>query len=114
MIDKNKQYTTRSGLPVEIYATDRGGIYSVHGAVFEEGVWSPISWTSEGNVLAGQLDDFDIIEVKPRIQRKVWVNVYKDGVSLVHRTRKRADKFSSPHRIACIEIEINCEEGEGL
>ena len=114
MIDKNKQYTTRSGLPVRIYATDCGGGYPVHGAILKDGVWLLESWTITGVILVGCENLGDLIEVKPRIQRKVWVNIYKDGVALVHRTRERADKFASPRRIACIEIEIDCEEGEGL
>lgn len=114
MIDKNKKYTTRSGLPVEIYATDRGGINPVHGAVFNCGAWRPESWTSTGVAIIGRENPIDLIEVKPRIQITAWVNVYSDGVVGAHRTRKRADEFASPHRVACLEITIDCEEGEGL
>ena len=118
MIDKNKQYTTRNGLPVRIYETDCGGKYSVHGAVFEGGVWCNFSWTSEGNLVAGQLNDFDLIEVKPRIRRTAADgvgsrSVYPDVVD-AHKTRRQADECASPRRIACVEIEIDFEEGEGL
>ena len=114
MIDKNKQYRTRNGLPVEIYATDRGGNYPVHGALLDGGIWCPRSWTSEGNLVACQLNDLDIIEVKPRIQLTAWINIYPDGLSGVHRTREQADEHAGPHRKACIRIPIDCEEGEGL
>lgn len=114
MIDKNKQYTTRSGLPVEIYVTDRGGVYPVHGVVLEGDTWCPRSWTSEGNLIAGHLTDFDLIEVKPRIQLTAWINVYDWGEFAIHYSREDADEYASPQRIACIEIKIDYEEGEGL
>ena len=114
MIDKNKQYKTRNGLPVRIYATDGGGEYPVHGAVLMHGVWSLEGWTISGSVVIGNESPCDLIEVKPRIQRTAWVNVYRNGVSGAHKTRESADQYASPNRIACIKIQIDCEEGEGL
>lgn len=114
MIDKNKKYTTRSGLPVEIYATDRGGINPVHGAVFNCGAWRPESWTSTGVAIIGRENPIDLVEVKPRIQRTEWFNIYHIGTQGGYRTRELADKYAFTFRIACLEIPIDCEEGEGL
>ena len=114
MIDKNKQYTTRSGLPVRIYATDCGDDYPVHGATCISGLWYVRSWAKDGSCVAGNECDLDLIEVKPRIKRTAWINVYASGEAAVHSSRECADEFASPRRIACIEIEIDCEEGEGL
>lgn len=117
MIDKNKQYKTRSGFPVEIYATDRGGKYPVHGAICSEGVWHLLSWTKGGCfVAAGNEGKLDLVEVKPRIQLIEWFNVYRDRIGCGHKTRAEADASATlgGHRVACIQIPIDCEEGDGL
>lgn len=120
MIDKNKQYTTRSGLAVRIYATDGGGQYPVHGAIYKDGHWFPSSWTSEGKHVIAQASSYDLIEVKPRIKAKGWVNVYcesDDGdyaLGAIYATKEEATIGQSDFAIACIQIEIDCEEGEGL
>lgn len=117
MIDKNKQYKTRSGLPVRIYATDCGGGYPVHGAVLKNGVWRVEEWTITGVVIKECENLGDLIEVKPRIQRTYYINVYNSGDgrdAAFHYNRKDADIYAGAHRVACLEITIDCEEGEGL
>ena len=114
MIDKNKQYKTRSGLPVEIYATDRGGKYPVHGAILKDGVWHLEAWTITGVVVMGCENLGDLIEVKPRIQITEWFNIYHNGVGRGCTTRQEADYIAGPGRKACIQMSIDCEEGEGL
>lgn len=113
MIDKTKQYKTRSGLPVRIYATDSGGNYPVHGAILKNGRWVQHSWTSEGKRLTRGTCSSDLIEVKPRIQKTMWLNVY-NYMCKGHVSREEADRIAAPNRRACIQIEIDCEEGEGL
>jgi hypothetical protein len=60
----------------------------------------------------------DLIEVKPRIKREVWVNVYPETSHMysydVYHTKDAADRHGGKDRIACVRIEIDCEEGEGL
>lgn len=114
MIDINKTYRTRSGCPVRIYATDCGGPYPIHGAYFSEGKWNPGAWMFNGDFCEGDTCEADLIEVKPRIQREVWVNVYKEGPSIVYETKQQADSRSDPARLACVKITIDCEYGEGL
>ena len=56
----------------------------------------------------------DLIEVKPRIQREVWVNVYDIGCS-TYTTKEMANRCAViDTRLACVKITIDCEEGEGL
>lgn len=43
-----KFYKTRGGGKARIYATDGGGYYLIHGAIWNGGVWTASSWTSEG------------------------------------------------------------------
>jgi hypothetical protein len=115
MISKDKTYTTLRGMPVRIYATDAGGLFPVHGAIFNDGIWNGMKWTEEGKThvttascMVNSVDD--LAECKPRIKRTVWLHVYRDAT------------FSSDTRIlrqmgnpfAMVKVEIDCEEGEGL
>lgn len=114
MIDKEKTYTTRSGLSTRFYATDCGGGYPVHGAVFENGHWKQCSWKSDGSVLrSGEVHDWDLIEAKPRI--KGWLNCYPDGTNYLYSSREEADRYARmthSKRVACIEIDV--PHGYGL
>jgi len=57
----------------------------------------------------------DLIEVKPRIQREVWVNVYPGCVGpFIFDCKEAADAQAGEPRIACVKVIIDCEEGEGL
>jgi hypothetical protein len=59
--------------------------------------------------------DCDLIEVKPRIRREVWVNVYPGPIVCELRyTKADADDDAMRNRIACVRLAIDCEEGEGL
>ena len=115
MIDINKQYRTRDGREVRIYATDGGGPQPVHGAVFGLNFWSTASWSKNGSykLVYGQENDWDIIEVRPRHKRTVWLNVYNNGIR-EWRTKEDADRYAGDTRIACIKVELDFEEGEGL
>lgn len=115
MIDKNKQYRTRDGREVRIYATDGGGEYPVHGAYLCRGEWRCEAWDERGFWTdPDHEDNVDLIEVKPRIKREVWVNVYPGGIVNTRYTRADADDDATSGRIACVKLTIDCEEGEGL
>ena len=112
MIDKNKQYRTRDGREVRIYATDGANARPIHGAVGQVGEWISYTWMKNGKY-SGDFDyehPRDLIEVKPRIKREVWVNVYPNGVE-AYSTRHSADFNTEPPRIACVKLTIDCEEG---
>lgn len=109
MIDKNKTYRTRDGREVRIYATDHGGRFPVAGAFFDDGRWQFSTWDNDGNWCSGACSA-DLIEVKPRIVRTYWMLVY--DTYCTHSKEKPA-KFSSDCK-ACVKVEIECEEGEGL
>jgi len=115
MIDTKKQYTTRSGLPVRIYATDGGDPYAVHGSYQRQGEWISGTWTKDGLCCHyGAITPSDLIEVKPRIKRTVWLNVYESGELWAYASKQSADDAARPIRLACVKAEIDCEEGEGL
>jgi hypothetical protein len=113
-IDINKKYKTKNGFEVRIYATDGAEPHSVHGAYFKDGNWFANTWRANGKIygIAEQLD-FNLIEVEPRIQRTVWLNVYEDNTLSVFGSEAKAKK-SLGYCIACIKVEIDCAEGEGL
>lgn len=118
MIDKNKTYRTRNGREVRVYATDHSGGYCVLGAYKggDDGWWTH-SWLKDG--IDPSDNDFDLIEVTPRIKRTVWVNLYKTyhtsypTEGLAHEDRLFKIK-NSADCIACVKVEIDCKEGEGL
>ena len=54
---------------------------------------------------------YDLIEVKPRIKRAVWLALYPlDDVRIVSDDCTAVEKGC----LACVKVEIDCEEGEGL
>ncbi len=114
MIELGKQYKTRDGREVRIYAVDGRKDEEVHGAFLRKGEWTPCSWNKRGLWCDGGIDTHDLIEVKPRIQREVWVNVYPNGISRSFKEKRFADECAMDHRIACVKLVIDCEEGEGL
>lgn len=112
-IDKSKQYRTRDGKEVRIYATDGNGDYPVHGAILVNGRWRLYMWTADGLDVLHATTPSDLIEVRRRIRVDVWLNVYEYGVSGFHDSRELADAFSGVSRLACIHIVQDVEEGEG-
>ena len=119
MIEIGKTYQTTSGYPVRIFCTDGGGTYPVIGAVFMNGAWQPLSWTSEGffNRVKGLGSSHDLVEVKSKCTVTFWGNVYpiEDGFYIIaHRTKERADDNYSRKRVACLEFTREFSEGEGL
>lgn len=111
MIDINKKYRTRDGREVRIYAVDGGGMHPVHGSVLMNNGWHSVIWQSDGSITFHN-QPVDLVEVKPRIKRTMWLNLYarEDRPS----TKKEADEHAFDTRLACVKVEIDCEEGEGL
>jgi hypothetical protein len=115
MISKDKQYRTRDGREVRIYATDGGGDYPVHGAILGHDGWQHFMWRATGK---SYFDDFndkptDIAECKPRIKRTVWLAVMEDCCKC-YDTEFAAQANHLMAKRAVVKVEIDCEEGEGL
>jgi hypothetical protein len=112
MIDITKTYRTRCGYPVQLYRTDAKGDCPVQGSI-DIGPYESIGqWGFDGT--HPTIEQYDLIEVKPRIQREVWVNVYENTTCGSYATKELADINSSRERIACVHLTIDCEHGEGL
>ena len=116
MIDINKQYRTRDGREVRIYATDGGAGSPVMGAVFYttpngQWWWESARWTEDGRYdVHGRQTETDLIEVRPRHKRTVWLHVWNDGTVCA----TEETYYVPTGRIACIKVELDFEEGEGL
>ena len=112
MIDINKQYRTRDGREVRIYATDGGGRNSVHGSIKEEDGWIFQVWPKSGRYFEDDDEDYriDLIEVRPRHKRTVWLHVWNGGTVCA----TEESYYVPTGRIACIKVELDFAEGDGL
>jgi len=126
MIDKSKTYRTRDGREVRIYATDGGSYQPIMGATSytsKEGKtwWESARWADDGSYDPyGRETNSDLIEVRPRHKRTVWLAVYPNGY--IEATSKLEWRngpcingpYDGEKPIACIKVDLDFEEGEGL
>ena len=111
MIDKNKTYKTRDGREVRIYATDGTDNQSIHGAVKDGNGWTIAAWYSDGvHARSNRNGPRDLVEVRPRHKRTVWLHVWNGGAVCA----TEEEYYVPAGRIACIKVELDFEEGEGL
>lgn len=114
MISKDRVYRTRDGREVRVYATDGAGLFNVHGAIKERCGWSPTMWANDGYWIQNRPTEpgnNDLIEVKPRIKLTVWLTIYDDYSVMT--SMQKPTKFNR-FAVACKEVPIDCEHGEGL
>ena len=110
MIDINKKYRTRDGREVRIYATDGQEDWPIHGATLKSFGWSSECWTKDGLSLTNMPHADDLIEVRPRHKRTVWLHVWNNGTVCA----TEETYYVPTGRIACIKVELDFEEGQGL
>ncbi len=118
LISMDKTYRTRDGSEVNIFTVDgRRKFFPVIGEVKRDDEnWIYCSWSKDGNE-CGFVDELDLIEVKPRIKRELWVAIYPENHFLageIYASKEDAIRNCGYARIAIVKIEIDCEEGEGL
>ena len=113
-IEMGRTYRTRDGRDVRIYAVDGEPDWPIHGAIKEGDKWFLNKWDVSGKWMETRTVS-DLIEVRPRIKREMWVNVYPNGVDdELWFTKEVADQQALTSRIACVRVEIDVEEGHGL
>ena len=112
MIDINKKYCTRDGREVRIYATDGHKPHCIHGAIKDCSEWYYQTWALDGKAFFNTIGfgDSDLIEVRPRHKRTVWLHVWNGGT--VCSTEE--SYYVPAGRIACIKVELDFAEGDGL
>jgi len=115
VISIDKKYRTRDGREVRIYAMDGDSREPIHGALRDySGNWNHSAWFRTGENIY-KIKDADLVEVKPRIKQTYWYNVYSNPKDCnIATTKKEADEKAYYNRLACVKVEIDCEEGEGL
>ena len=115
---EDKTYRTRDGHEVRIYAMDGGLGGTIHGAVNLGSLckpnWIPMQWTECGMCMGVMNSGHDLIEVRPRHKRTVWLNVYDNEVISLFIVKEKAYSMALEGRIACIKVDLDFEEGEGL
>lgn len=122
MISKDKKYRTRDGKDVVIYEIYSHQKRCIHGAVCRGTIWTPRSWYSNGQYYEDRSPSpWDLIEVPKEIHRTAWINVYPEymptptNTLVIYPSRAEADKYADRrYRIACVEVQIKCVEGQGL
>ena len=65
MIDLNKKYQTKSGLPVELYKKHDCGLFPIIGAIFEHNAWRPSCWGENDNKENTAYNLVEVVNFKP-------------------------------------------------
>jgi hypothetical protein len=114
MIDIKKQYRTRDGREVRIYATDGRGPRAIHGAVWYDEQWNQHQWRNNGKWDLYKDDCSDLIQVKPRIKKPVYLHIFENGNIIARDCEDVLSTATHGKVVARLKVEIDCEEGEGL
>ena len=114
MISPTKTYRTRNGMDARVYSTDGAPPFCVHGAMYLGDAWVICSWDKDGRINDDDSHPRSLVEVKPRIKRTVWVNLYPVRGSEIADSEHDAELMACIDRIACVPIQIDCDEGEGI
>jgi hypothetical protein len=117
--DVSKPVQTRSGKPARIVATDYkvGNGYTILAIVEEGDREYAFSYLPDGRFSsAGREEDLDLVNVPQRIKKSMWLNIYRrNQISAgAHDSREQANRDAAFDRVACVEVLIDCEEGQGL
>ena len=81
-----------------------------------DGEWRALHWCDSGRVpytATGHAKNL-IPPPKKTVRVRRWLNVDADGTVSLYELRSEADTHCFQDRIACIEIDREVEEGEGL
>lgn len=119
--DPTKPVQTRDGRKARIICTDMracNSAYSIIALVTEEdGNEIPYHLMTDGRRSAQHnfLSNNDLVNTPETFERTIWVNISKiDGHSSSHATRKLADLAAWGDRIACVQVTIRGNVGDGL
>ena len=79
------------------------------------GEWRALHWCDAGRVpytTTGHAKNLDP-PPKKTVRVQLWINVHEDRDTSIYTSREIADEYAH-NRIACIEIDREVTEGEGL
>lgn len=108
MFKAGKEYSTRGGRPVRVYAVDGDPEHPIHGAIhFNNCGWIAHQWTKRGRLSEGSDCGLSLM---PRVERrKVWAILWKNGQVTTYQNLP-----SVYDAVSIKEIEIEFTAGEGL
>ena len=116
----SKEYKTRDGRSVRLLCTDGPFGFPVVGIIYnlDGSPWTAASWTLNGRIEGAIASShLNLIEVRKKFRREVWVNVYPEdklgGNVSAFNSKETADSMADGNpRIACIKVIIEGEEVE--
>ena len=81
-----------------------------------DGDWISSGWHANGRYMYAETDHGFNLAPPPKktVRVRRWLNVDADGTVSLYELRSEADTHCFQDRIACIEIDREVEEGEGL
>jgi hypothetical protein len=90
--------------------------YRYTGRMMSQDGFTIAGWHSDGRLMWGSIDHPRNLAPPPKKKVRVTAafNVYPDSTFSHHYTREQADRGAGSTRVACKEIDIEVEEGEGL
>ena len=105
------QYQTRDGQKRRVLCVDAPGRLPVI-AISQSG--QVYRYHNDGRSSDDDWDQpFDLVPVTKRHKRTVWMNLGPEIIG-AYDTRQGADFFAHPERIACLKLDLDFAEGEGL
>jgi len=115
------QYRTIEGRKVELlghYPGQSDRPYFIGCVFYSHGDGVAAKWYEDG--LCAENPDYALEEVPPRIERELWLNLYKDH-DTVHASKWQADHADFHYqkerinpRLACVSTNVDCEVGAGI
>jgi hypothetical protein len=112
MIDLSKIYKTRDGRHVELFTQKERLIY---GILKVNNKWVSDNWFNDGSYQDSPFEhELDLIEVKEKKTVTGFLNIYRLHTSPIYESKTLAQSLQMRGIIACKEITIEYEEGEGL
>ena len=117
-VSRDKEYRTRDGKKVRVYATDGEENDEVHGAYFDSG-WVGDTWSLCGKYYADSSDAHknDLVEARPRIKLFRKFNINKDNCGGYYLGSSGPAAFglkADENTVARVTFAVDVEEGEGL
>lgn len=108
--DPTKPVKTVGGSTARIICSDRKGDFPIIALIEEKFIHS---YKLNGRHCDEPGCENDLVNIPQKIKVSGFLNVYPEGV-VFNPTRKEADENALSCRVACIPLELEYKEGQGL